>query len=71
MSGVAEYLDVIYEIAVWHKCLSIIIAAPEVDAARGKILAKITNKSLKFAIRRENFPKRPPVAKLVRMGTAM
>lgn len=35
MSGVAEYLDVIYEIAVWHKCLnSIIIAAREVDAAR-------------------------------------
>lgn len=60
MSGVAEYLDVIYEIAVWHKYLnSIVIAAPEVDAARGKILAKITNKSLKFAIRRENFPKTP------------
>lgn len=35
MSGVAEYLDVIYEIAVWHKYLnSIVIAAPEVDAAR-------------------------------------
>lgn len=60
MSGVAEYLDVIYEIAIWHKYLdSIIIAAPEVDAARGTILAKITNKSLKFTICRENFPKTP------------
>lgn len=68
MSGVAEYLDVIYEIAVWHKSLnSIIVAAPEVDAASRQNLAKITNKSLKFAIRRKNFhgnKKYPPILAL-------